>query len=49
MRTMGIEGISRRRRKVFTTVRDPDGLLAPDLVSRNFTADRPELIVTLMR
>ena len=44
MRTMGIEGISRRRRKVFTTVRDPDGLRAPDLVNRNFTADRPDAL-----
>jgi len=44
MHSMGIEGISRRRRKVFTTVRDPDGLRAPDLVNRNFTADRPDAL-----
>ena len=40
MRHAGIEGV-RRRRRVFTTRRDPDGLRAPDLVNRNFKADRP--------
>jgi putative transposase len=42
MRQMEIEGVSRRRRKVFTTVADPDALRAPDLVNRNFRADRPD-------
>jgi len=44
MRQMAIEGISRRRRKVFTTVADPDALRAPDLVKRNFTAERPDAL-----
>lgn len=44
MRQMGIEGISRRRRKVFTTVADPDAMRAPDLVNRDFTADRPDAL-----
>jgi putative transposase len=41
MRQMEIEGVSRRRRKVFTTVADPDAVRAPDLVNRNFTAAEP--------
>ena len=44
MRQLGIEGISRRRRKVFTTVSDPDATRAPDLVNRQFTADRPDAL-----
>ena len=43
MRAMAICGVTRRR-KVFTTRRDPDGLRAPDLVNRNFTADRPDAL-----
>ena len=41
MRDMGIEGVSRLRKKVFTTRQDPDGLRAPDLVNRNFKAAAP--------
>ena len=41
MRAMEIEGVSRRRRKVFTTIADPDAVRAPDLVNRNFTAAEP--------
>ncbi len=44
MRELAIEGVSRRRKKVFTTRQDPDALRAPDLVNRNFTADRPDAL-----
>lgn len=44
MRTMEIQGVSRKRRKVFTTIADPDAVRAPDLVNRNFTADRPDAL-----
>src|SRR6201984_3304019 len=40
MRAAGIVGVSRRR-GVITTRRGSDGRAAPDLVDRNFTADRP--------
>jgi putative transposase len=42
MRLMAIEGVSRQRRKVFTTRPDPDALRAPDLVNRDFTATGPD-------
>src|SRR5215204_6624551 len=41
MRELGIEGVSRLRKKVFTTRTDPDALRAPDLVNRVFTATAP--------
>ena len=41
MRELGIEGVSRLRKKVFTTRQDPDALRAPDLVNRNFRAAAP--------
>jgi len=44
MRSMEIQGVSRQRRKVFTTKSDPGALRAPDLVDRNFTADRPDAL-----
>jgi putative transposase len=40
MRTAGIVGVSRRR-GIVTTQRDCDARPAPDLVDRNFIADRP--------
>ncbi len=44
MREMGIQGVSRRRRRVFTTIADPDATRAPDLVNRQFRADRPDAL-----
>ena len=41
MRELGIEGVTRRRKKVFTTRSDPEAWRAPDLVDRNFTAVAP--------
>ncbi len=47
MRAMNIEGVSRQRRKVFTTRQDPAAVRAPDLVKRIFAATAPnELWVT---
>jgi putative transposase len=43
MGELAICGVSRRR-KVFTTRPDPDAVRAPDLVNRNFTADRPDAL-----
>ena len=42
MRELGIAGVSRRRKRVFTTVADPDASRAPDLVKRCFTAEAPD-------
>ena len=42
MRTMQIEGVSRQRRKVFTTRADPAATRAADLVNRNFRAEGPD-------
>ncbi len=42
MRELGICGVSRARKKVFTTKSDPDAMRAPDLVNRNFTAAAPD-------
>ena len=44
MRELGIEGVSRLRKKVFTTRQDPDALRAPDLVNRHFKADHPNAL-----
>ena len=43
MRQMGLRGVCRRR-QVLTTRPDPDAVRAPDLVNRNFTADRPDAL-----
>ncbi|WP_157038605.1 IS3 family transposase [Nostocoides jenkinsii] len=44
MRGLGIEGVSRLRKKVFTTKQDPGATRAPDLVNRHFKADRPDAL-----
>jgi putative transposase len=44
MHRLEIEGVSRQRRKVFTTRQDPDAVRAPDLVNRKFAADRPDAL-----
>jgi putative transposase len=44
MRQLDIQGISRRRRRVFTTRPDPDAVRPPDLVNRQFTAIAPNLL-----
>jgi len=44
MHRLDIEGVSRQRKKVFTTRQDPDAVRAPDLVNRKFTAERPDAL-----
>ncbi len=44
MGELGIRGISRRPKKVFTTVVDLGVWRAPDLVNRDFAADRPDAL-----
>jgi transposase InsO family protein len=44
MRQLGIEGVSRLRKKVFTTRQNPDVSRAPDLVNRQFKAQRPDAL-----
>ena len=43
MRELGVRGVSRRR-KMSATRRDRDAVRAPDLVNRDFTADRPDAL-----
>ena len=43
MRQLGVRGVSRRR-KMSATRRDRDAVRAPDLVNRDFTADRPDAL-----
>jgi putative transposase len=42
MGQMAICGVSRQRRKVFTTRPDPAAVRAPDLVNRQFRAETPD-------
>ncbi len=44
MRAAGIEGVSRRRRKLRTTVADKAAARPADLVKRDFTASRPNAL-----
>jgi putative transposase len=44
MGELGIEGISRLRKRIITTVSDPDAVRAPDLVNRQFRAARPDAL-----
>jgi putative transposase len=44
MRQLDIQGMSRMRKKIFTTRQDPEATRAPDLVNRRFTADRPDTL-----
>jgi hypothetical protein len=43
MKALGIRGASRAKKR-FTTRSDPAAVRAPDLVKRNFTADRPDAL-----
>ena len=42
MRRLDIHGVSRQRKRVFTTRPDPDAVRPPDLVNRDFTATAPD-------
>ncbi len=42
MRELEIQGVSCRRGRVRTTIRDKRAAQAPDLVNRDFTAERPD-------
>ncbi len=44
MRQLDIHGVSRQRKRVFTTRPDPDAARPPDLVNRDFTAAAPNLL-----
>lgn len=44
MRQLGIQGVSRRRKRAWSTIADPNASRAPDLVKRRFTADRPDAL-----
>jgi len=44
MRELGIEGVSRLRKEVFTTQQDPDAPRAPDLVNRHCKATRADAL-----
>ena len=41
MQRMGLQGVRRGRKKIWTTTADPDQPRPPDLVKRNFVATRP--------
>jgi putative transposase len=44
MRTNGIQGAKRRGKPWRTTVADPTAVRSPDLVNRDFSADRPDAL-----
>jgi hypothetical protein len=44
MRELGIQGVSRCRKRIFTTVSDLTATRAPDLVNRHFRAERPNAL-----
>lgn len=41
MKTLNIQGVTRRRRRVWTTIQDTAASRSPDLVERDFTAQAP--------
>lgn len=44
MRTHAIQGARRRGKPWRTTIADPRGVRSPDLVNRDFSADRPDAL-----